>query len=66
MLQTLLQYKSVYFSFVDNINFIKEPLTVEESQEYFDELMLVLNYAVSFLNGTADNSPSHEKGNKCS
>ena len=66
MLQTLLQYKSVYFSFVDNINFIKEPLTVEESQEYFNELMLVLNYAVSFLNGTADNSPSHEKDNKCS
>ena len=56
---------------MDNINFIKEPLTVEESQEYFDELMLVLNYAVSFLDrksskqankfGAEDGSLSHNE-----
>lgn len=72
MLYTLLGYYSEFFSFEENINFFYEPLTTAESEEYFCNLTLVLDYIVSFLNnkksmgqgtvnGTGDGSMSHEE-----
>ena len=50
MLYTLLGYYSEFFSFEENINFFYEPLTAAESEEYFYNLTLVLDFIVSFLN----------------
>ena len=67
MLYTLLDYHSEFFSFEENINFFSEPLTTSESEEYFYNLSLVLDYIVSFLNnkkttrGTGDGSLSHNE-----
>lgn len=59
LVQALLKYYSEYFLIEDNTGFSCEPLTVAQSEEYFHDLALVLEYIVSFLN---DRSSAPEVG----